>query len=602
MAHTDPPTSLAFIYSTPLAGSTHSSLLHTTLICHGVIPSSNERVDPFLRALIYQLDSSLILHLFFLHIPPHLLLNRPSLSHPLRHSLTCTSFTTLVYIYAPGFTMIVVVLITAIFIWFMYLILTKRFPLDDIPEPKRSWFFGHIFQIDRKAPYRTLRNWSLDFKDLFKFKIFWNPIVVLSDRKNLHDALRKQSVEFCGRPENYRNKVYHEEQSGIAATDTGLTFRGRRQCIYLYLSKSPPIVAKLEEMSQKSIDRIVEVITNANGEPIDGPEAMLHAVIDILMSVLQGDPLTDVETQKLKHLLFDSADVLERGKSGEVLDQFPFHRHFGNRCYKKLELVTKLKNEMVEKWFDDDTPKQCLINHIKNLNYDDQFKFKMEKKEQQKNVVWDLVLNGVYPMTSTLSMILNILAHRIDIQEKLRKEVEDVCQGGCPTLKHRPYMPYHEAVLLEACRYGCVVPLGKPHKCTRNTTLGQYKIPRDTEFWPNLWAMHHSDKYWGEDVFEFQPKRFLDDNECLLPEEDPLRQSFMAFGGGYRGCLGQDLAMSRMFLLLARLVQKFKIFPETTLDRQPSMDSRDMVQVGEFLMPPEFKVCMGRTGGDGDKA
>ena len=63
----------------------------------------------------------------------------------------------------------------------------------------------------------------------------------------------------------------------------------------------------------------------------------------------------------------------------------------------------------------------------------------------------------------------------------------------------------------------------------------------------------------------------------------------MPCGGGQRVCIGEVFAMSRLFLILATLIQKFEIAPESTVADQPSMDPRDM-QWGTNLLPPSYKV------------
>lgn len=66
-----------------------------------------------------------------------------------------------------------------------------------------------------------------------------------------------------------------------------------------------------------------------------------------------------------------------------------------------------------------------------------------------------------------------------------------------------------------------------------------YSLARDERYW--------SDRY---DLNEFPPERFLDDSK----KKNNLSAS-IAFGGGHRQCMGQDLARFGLKIICARLMQ-----------------------------------------------
>ena len=84
---------------------------------------------------------------------------------------------------------------------------------------------------------------------------------------------------------------------------------------------------------------------------------------------------------------------------------------------------------------------------------------------------------------------------------------------------------------------------------------------------------------------------FLDADGHLVPADHPNRRNIMPFSAGHRVCVGEVFALSRMFLITARILQNFTILPESTLDKQPPCDPRDM-KMGMALMPPPYKVRM----------
>ena len=186
---------------------------------------------------------------------------------------------------------------------------------------------------------------------------------------------------------------------------------------------------------------------------------------------------------------------------------------------------------------------------------------------------------------------MNVLSHYPDVQRKLQNEIMDVIgPARHPTLKDQDNMPYLRATILEIGRFASIFPFGLPHKSVQTCKLDKYTIPKNTEVWVNLWALHHDEKLWDE-PFSFKPERFLDSDGQLVPVDHPNRKNVMPFGAGHRVCVGEVLALSRMFLITARILQNFTILPESTAEKQSSCDPRDM-KMGIVLLPPPCKVRM----------
>ena len=121
-----------------------------------------------------------------------------------------------------------------------------------------------------------------------------------------------------------------------------------------------------------------------------------------------------------------------------------------------------------------------------------------------------------------------------------------------------------------------------------NTQVCGLDIPKDTDVFFNLWGQHHSELIWG-DPFIFRPERFLDnDGELLLPDH-PLRKALLVFGAGTRGCVGENLALTRIFLLIANLIQRFHVLPSGSCEDQPSCHPTNMI-FGSIMLPKPYMV------------
>ena len=64
----------------------------------------------------------------------------------------------------------------------------------------------------------------------------------------------------------------------------------------------------------------------------------------------------------------------------------------------------------------------------------------------------------------------------------------------------------------------------------------------------------------------------------------------MPFGAGPRVCVGEILAQSRMFLILAKMMQNFTLLPATTIEKQPPWDPRENFVDSGLSVAPDVKV------------
>lgn len=72
-------------------------------------------------------------------------------------------------------------------------------------------------------------------------------------------------------------------------------------------------------------------------------------------------------------------------------------------------------------------------------------------------------------------------------------------------------------------------------------------------------ALGRSTRLWGPDAAEFKPERFLPENADKIPQD-----VWRPFEKGPRNCIGQELAMTELKVVLALTVREFDV--RTTYD------------------------------------
>jgi cytochrome P450 family 714 subfamily C len=112
----------------------------------------------------------------------------------------------------------------------------------------------------------------------------------------------------------------------------------------------------------------------------------------------------------------------------------------------------------------------------------------------------------------------------------------------------------------------------------RDIKIGTLYIPKNVNMWIPVSTMHHDKSIWGPDADKFNPDRFANgiSGACKKP------YLFMPFGLGARTCLGQNLALVELKVILALIVSKFKFVLAPEYQHSPTFR---LVVEPEFGMP-----------------
>ncbi|CAM8984345.1 unnamed protein product [Rhodiola kirilowii] len=160
-----------------------------------------------------------------------------------------------------------------------------------------------------------------------------------------------------------------------------------------------------------------------------------------------------------------------------------------------------------------------------------------------------------------LSWALLMLAMHQEWQYKAREEVVRVCKSSkAPTADNLNDLKIMTLIMSETLRlYPSVVTLMR--HVNKDIKLGRLDIPRNTQLFLPLTAIHHDPKIWGEDANEFNPSRFNEHNRHLA--------SFFPFGLGPRICVGQNLAVVEAKIVLATILRQFTLEVSPTYVHAP---------------------------------
>ncbi len=173
---------------------------------------------------------------------------------------------------------------------------------------------------------------------------------------------------------------------------------------------------------------------------------------------------------------------------------------------------------------------------------------------QMRDEIITLMLAGHETSATALTWTFHLLAQHPAIEERLCAELSTVL-GGRPALSaDLAQLPYLKQVVQESMRLYPPV-WGIARRCVEETEFGPYRIPKGAYLAITMYALHRHPQYWP-DADRFDPERFA-------PNRGESRHSYayLPFSAGPRACIGASMAMLEIQLVLAQLLQRFRITP-----------------------------------------
>ncbi|MEM7531522.1 MAG: cytochrome P450 [Chloroflexota bacterium] len=173
--------------------------------------------------------------------------------------------------------------------------------------------------------------------------------------------------------------------------------------------------------------------------------------------------------------------------------------------------------------------------------------------DAQLNSETQVMIGAGHETTSmTLSWTLYLLSQHPEIEAKLHAEIDAVLGDRLPTLDALDKLVYNKMVIQESMRkYPAAWAVSR--EALTPDTIGGYDIPAGVPVLVPIHAIHHNPALW-DNPDTFDPERFAPDKAKTYN-----RFAYFPFGGGPRQCIGMGFAMMEAQLLLAMIVQRFRL-------------------------------------------
>ncbi|KAL0435158.1 UNVERIFIED_CONTAM: cytochrome [Sesamum radiatum] len=165
----------------------------------------------------------------------------------------------------------------------------------------------------------------------------------------------------------------------------------------------------------------------------------------------------------------------------------------------------------------------------------------------------NIYLAGYETTAVSATWCLMLLASHPEWQERIRAEVLDICKAGrIPDAEMIRKMKLLTMAINESLRLYPPVPVVS-REAFKDLKFGGINFPKGVKLWTLVTTLHTDPEYWGPDSYQFNPERFANGitGACKLPH------LYMPFGVGPRVCLGQNLALTELKILISTILSNF---------------------------------------------
>jgi cytochrome P450 len=173
--------------------------------------------------------------------------------------------------------------------------------------------------------------------------------------------------------------------------------------------------------------------------------------------------------------------------------------------------------------------------------------------EQAQDEAMVLFLAGHDTTATALIWTCYLLGLHPERQSKVIDEIDSVLAGREATFEDVPRLRYLKQVIQESLRLYPPAIGTLARENPEALTIGGAHIPKGSFLYTFSYVTHR-DPRWFPEPERFDPDRFSPERESQIPQF-----AYFPFGGGPRVCIGMHLSMMEMTLVLATILQRFRL-------------------------------------------
>jgi cytochrome P450 len=406
-------------------------------------------------------------------------------------------------------------------------------------------------------PTQVLSQYSAELGDTFRFYLGGIKEAIVTIDPAVIEHVLKANASNYRKSEIQVKRMGHFLGKGLLTTE-GEAWKTQRRLIQKGFDRK-----QLDALAIIMQDSLAESLRDFDTQVHDGPVDIYPQLMKITFAMvarsLFGARLKDEDIELVSRTICDVQEFIVKQTLQpylnpwfEVSGELTKHEEMRRSADAVLmEYIKKRRNE---------PPAMDLLQTLMDARYADGEGMSDELILSES---MQLLVAGHETSSNALSWLLYLLSSRPDTLDRVRQEFEEVL-GDAP-LGHADVTKcvYTTQVIQEGLRlYPPFWMIDR--EAIADDRVGDVVIPAGSMVIVHVYGAHHAPKHWPNPE-TFDSDRFLKGNEKLRA---PF--TYLPFGGGPRGCIGNNYAMLQVLMILSDLLRKydFETVPNQTIEEQ----------------------------------
>ncbi|KAG1724555.1 cytochrome P450 [Suillus lakei] len=421
------------------------------------------------------------------------------------------------------------------------------FPLP--PGPPGSWFWGSA--MPSKNVTHTITQWVQKYGPVVSVRQGNHISVIIGSVETANEIMEKEGSALVDRPHAIAADEMFSQNMRLVLIRVGSRFRRMRKAAHVQLQ--PKAVEEYRDIQSEDAKQLVCDILKTPEKHQEHVKRFSNSVIlRITYGKLTPTANTDPEVVGMKLVVERFGMVMRPG--AYLVDRMPILRYvpwygrqlktwFREEHELALRQMERVKNEITSGIAGPSFMRTLLERHGHQLS-----------KDEMSFLGGTLFGAAADNTAAAITTAILAAACHPEAQARVQEQL-DVVVGGerAPSFKDVQRLTELHAFMYESLRWRPVVPLGFPHRATRDIIWEEFRIPAGATVYGCHWAISH-DATAFPDPENFDPQRWIERYGHIRPD----LKSF-PFGFGRRVCPGQYLASDSVLITLAYLFWAFRI-------------------------------------------